>query len=425
MLDLKLIRENLNYVKECVKKRGLPTEIVDEIYKTDEERRSLICERDRERTERNLIQKEINRAEGNEKRSLIEKARSISDRIALIESRLKSIDHKLLGYEDGTPKGLLLEIPNIPHSNVPVGRENKEIRRVGKRPEFSFSPKPHWEIGERLGIFDQPRAAKVAGARFSLLVGAGARLERALINFMLDIHTKEHGYSEILLPFLVNSDTMTGTGQLPKFASDLFRVAETDYWLIPTAEVPLTNIYKDEILSEEDLPLLYTAYTPCFRREAGAYGTETKGLIRQHQFNKVELVRFTKPEDSYTHLERLVLDAEEVLKRLDLHYRVVALCTEDLGFSASFTYDIEVWMPARDSFVEISSCSNFESFQARRCNIKFKKEGEKPQFVHTLNGSGLAVGRCVAAILENFQREDGTVEIPEALHSYMDEKVIG
>ena len=420
MIDIKVIRENPDVVRNGLRLRGASEDSLEQVFVLEKERRSLIQQADELRSKRNILQEEINKAEAGKKFAIIEETKSIS-------AKIKEIDAELSEKEEGFSK-IILQLPNIPHSTVPSGKDsqsNQEIKRWGERAEFSFKPKPHWELGEALGILDPKRATKIAGSRFSLFMGIGARLERSLINFMLDLHTKKHGYKEVSPPFLVNSETMTGTGQLPKFADDLFRCAETDYWLIPTAEVPLTNIHRDEILRAEDLPLLYTAYTPCFRKEAGTYGKESRGLIRQHQFDKVELVRLTKPEDSYSHLERLLLDAEEVLKRLNLSYRVMALCTGDLGFSASKTYDVEVWMPGLDAFTEISSCSNFEDFQARRCSMKYRpKQDAKPEYLHTLNGSGLAIGRTVAAILENFQEEDGTVVIPEALYPYVGERVI-
>ncbi|RLA92936.1 MAG: serine--tRNA ligase, partial [Deltaproteobacteria bacterium] len=320
-------------------------------------------------------------------------------------------------------KAFLLQVPNIPHESVVVGKDesdNLEIKCWGEKPHFDFKPLPHWEIGERLGILDFKRGAKIAGARFTLLKGAGALMERALINFMLDLHTRKHNYQEVLPPFLVNRTAMTGTGQLPKFEDDLFRISDPDFFLVPTAEVPVTNIHQGEIIDGERLPIYYTAYTPCFRKEAGAYGKDTRGIIRQHQFNKVELVKFTTPETSYQELELLLEDAEAVLKILNLPYRVVSLCTGDLGFSATKTYDIEVWLPSQGIYKEISSCSNFEDFQARRANIRYRPAPKaKPQFVHTLNGSGLAIGRTLVAILENFQQADGSVVVPEALRPYM------
>lgn len=340
-----------------------------------------------------------------------------------LSQRIKDLDNKLQDTEAAL-KDIMLIIPNIPHSSVAIGKsseDNPEVRRWGEAPQFSFKPRPHWEIGENLRILDFDRAAKMTGARFALYRGQGARLERALINFMLDLHTKEHHYLEVLPPFIVNRESMTGTGQLPKFEEDLFKLDGLDYFLVPTAEVPVTNIHQNEILPADSLPLYYTAHTPCFRKEAGSYGRETRGLIRQHQFNKVELVKFTTPETSYDELEKLLLNAEEVLKNLKIHYRVVSLCTGDLGFSAAKTYDIEVWLPGQEDFREISSCSNFEDFQARRANIRYKTGvKEKSEYVHTLNGSGLAVGRTVVAILENYQQEDGSVIIPEVLRPYMD-----
>jgi seryl-tRNA synthetase len=339
-----------------------------------------------------------------------------------VSQQIKGLDDELRGIEEEFDL-FLLTVPNIPHASVPVGRsesDNVEIRSHGEKPSFDFEAKPHWEIGESLGILDFERGAKITGARFTLYRGMGARLERALINFMLDLHTEQHGYLEMLPPFMVNRESMTGTGQLPKFEDDLFRLEGLDYYLIPTAEVPVTNIHRGEILRSAELPLRYTAYTPCFRKEAGSYGKDTRGLIRQHQFNKVELVKFARPEQSYSELELLLDNAEEVLRRLGLHYRVVELCTGDLGFSAAKTYDIEVWLPGQEAYREISSCSNFEDFQARRAGIRFRDEEKaKPEFVHTLNGSGLAVGRTLVAILENYQSADGSVRIPEVLRPYV------
>jgi seryl-tRNA synthetase len=339
-----------------------------------------------------------------------------------VSSNIKDKEKDLSGFVDELNE-LLMVIPNLPHESVAIGKDEKDnpvIREWGKIQEMDFEPLSHWEIGERLGILDFARAAKLAGARFALYRGLGAKLERALINFMLDIHTKEHGYIEVLPPFMVNSASMTGTGQLPKFKEDLFKIEGWDYYLIPTAEVPVTNIHRDEILPEEELPIYYVAYTPCFRSEAGSYGKDTRGLIRQHQFNKVELVKFTRPEASYNELEKLTLNAEEILKRLELPYRVVSLCTGDLGFSAAKTYDLEVWLPGQNLYREISSCSNFVDFQARRAGIRFKRKGGSgTELVHTLNGSGLAVGRTLVAIIENYQQADGSVTIPEALRAYM------
>jgi seryl-tRNA synthetase len=339
-----------------------------------------------------------------------------------VADRIKELDQHLSENEDKI-NHILFRIPNLPHNSVPIGKDSSEnpvIKKMGTVPTFDFEPQPHWILGEKLKIFDFETASKITGARFPLYLGAGARLERALINFMLDIHTTEHGYKEILPPFIVNRDSMTGTGQLPKFEEDLFKIQGWDYFLVPTAEVPVTNIHKGEILDEEVLPILYTAYTPCFRSEAGSYGKDTRGLIRQHQFNKVELVKFAKPETSYDELETLLNNAEAILNYLEIPYQVINLCTGDLGFSAAKTYDIEVWMPTQGVYREISSCSNFESFQARRANIRFKRKGKKgTELVHTLNGSGLAVGRTVAALLENYQQADGSVLIPDALRPYM------
>jgi seryl-tRNA synthetase len=419
MLDIKLVREETPRVIKALNNRSEDTKILDQLLKIEHQRRELLKIVEEQRQHRNKLSEEIGSLKKQEKDALtlLERAKKISDVIAQKQQDLREL-------EDRSLQELLL-IPNIPHESVPLGKdetENAEIRSYGENPEFSFSPKNHWDIGENLGILDFERAAKIAGARFGLYKGLGAKLERVLINFMLDIHTNEFGYTETFPPILVNRESMTGTGQLPKFESDLFKIEndEKGLYLIPTAEVPVTNIHSKEILREEELPIYYTAYTPCFRREAGSYGKDTRGLIRQHQFNKVELVKFTKPEDSYTELESLTVNAEEVLKRLGLPYRVVSLCTGDLGFAAAKTYDIEVWFPAQKKYREISSCSNFEDFQARRADIRFKRKGKKgTEYVHTLNGSGLAIGRTLAAILENFQQDDGSVIIPEVLKPYM------
>lgn len=420
MLDIRLVRENTDKVIKALKKRNEDTSVLDKLLSLEGRRRDLLKAVEDDRQQRNILSQEIGRIkkEGGDAAELLEKAKQVSELTAARETELKELE--ILA------KNELLLIPNIPHESVPVGRDendNIEVRRWGNIPEFSFEPKNHWDIGESLSILDFDRASKIAGARFVIYKGGGASLERALINFMLDLHTKEHGYTEVMPPVLVNREAMTGTGQLPKFESDLFKLEERDakgFLLIPTAEVPVTNIHREEILIGDDLPIYYTAYTPCFRREAGSYGKDTRGLIRQHQFNKVELVKFVKPEGSYDELETLTKNAEEVLKRLGLPYRVVSLCTGDMGFSAAKTYDIEVWFPAQKKYREISSCSNFESFQARRADIRFKTEGKKgTEFVHTLNGSGLAVGRTFASILENFQQEDGSVIIPEVLRPYM------
>ncbi|HAW50295.1 TPA: serine--tRNA ligase [bacterium] len=415
MLEIKFIRENIELVKEGLEKRGYSTSILDSFQSKEEKRRKLIQEIDEARRERNKIQERINKGE----MELIEKTKDLSEKIKYLEEIARDVEKE---FDE-----ILYSIPNIPHSSVPYGKtpeDNQEIKRWEKPKEFSFTPRPHWELGKNLGILDQERSVKLSSSRFSMFFGKGALLERALIFFMLDLHTKRHGYIEISPPFLVNSKTMTGTGQLPKFSDDLFKVDDSDLWLVPTAEVPLTNIHSDEILDGASLPILYTAYTPCFRKEAGSYGKETRGLIRQHQFDKVELVVITKQDDSYSYLETLTSNAEEVLKRLELPYRVVVLCTGDLGFSASKTYDIEVWMSGMGKYVEISSCSNFEDFQARRGNIKYRTKEGKTKYVHTLNGSGLAVGRTFAAILENYQTSDGKIIIPHALREYMEEEVI-
>jgi len=419
MLDIKLIREKTSAVIEALKKRGENASILDKLLWIESERRTHLGIVENLRQRRNELSEEIGKLKKNAKdgSGLLEYAKKISDEIAEKEQHMRGLENQAV-HE-------LLLIPNIPHESVPTGKDdtdNVEIRSSGEISRFPFNPKNHWEIGENLGILDFERAGKIAGARFSLCKGLGASLERALINFMLDLHTNEFGYTEVFPPILVNKDSMTATGQLPKFEDDLFKIENEDrnFYLIPTAEVPVTNIHRNEILKEEELPIYYTAYTPCFRREAGSYGKDTRGLIRQHQFNKVELVKFVKPEDSYNELESLTNNAEEVLKRLGLPYRVVALCTGDLGFASAKTYDIEVWFPAQGKFREISSCSNFEDFQARRADIRFRRKGKKgTEFVHTLNGSGLAVGRTFAAILENFQQEDGSVIIPEVLKPYM------
>ncbi len=416
MLDLKFVREHWEEVKEKVGRRGQAIDW-DSFARLDAERREILRETESLRAQRNQVSDLI---AGKKKKK--EDASPEIAQMKEVSSRIKELEVKLNAIEEDL-RGILMVIPNIPHESVVIGQEeadNLEMRRWGKIPEFSFTPRPHWEIGETLDILDFDRGAKITGARFTLYKDGGARMERALMNFMLDLHTGSHGYREVLPPFLVNRKTMTGTGQLPKFEEDLFKLDEPDYFLIPTAEVPVTNIHQDEILTEEELPLCYTAYTPCFRKEAGSYGKDTRGLIRQHQFNKVELVKFTTPEASYAELESLTEDAEEVLKRLGIPYRVVMLCTGDLGFSAAKTYDLEAWLPGQGAYKEISSCSNFEDFQARRANIRYRPKGKKgTEFVHTLNGSGLAIGRTLVAILENYQNEDGSVTIPEVLRSYM------
>ena len=419
MLDIRIIREKPEWVKERLKTRG-ENYPIDEILFLDKKRRELIQRVENLRHIRREKSKKIGKLK-REKRE--EEAKNIAEEVKSLGEELKTLEAELKKVEDDFKKKLSL-IPNIPHESVPIGKdetENVVIKRWGDLPKFEFEPKPHWEIGEALGILDFERASKITGSRFVVYWNEGALLERALINFMLDLHIKKHGYKEILPPFIVNEKALFGTAQLPKFKEDLFKLEEWDYYLVPTAEVPVTNLHKNEILPEEVLPLYYTAYTPCFRSEAGSYGKDVRGIIRQHQFNKVELVKFVTPETSYDELESLLLDAEEVLQLLGLPYRVVVLCTGDLGFAAAKTYDIEVWAPGQNRFVEISSCSNFEDFQARRANIRYRpKSGGKPRFVHTLNGSGLAIGRTVMAILENYQQEDGSVIIPEILRPYMD-----
>jgi seryl-tRNA synthetase len=416
MLDLKFLRSHLDEVKKALKNRGAEVDL-SAFERLDENRRGVLRELEELRHRRNTVSQEI----AGKKRAGEDAAGMIAG-MKEVSSLIKEKEEKLAEIQDGF-EPLLYEIPNIPHESVPVGRDegdNTVVRKWGSIPERDFEVLPHWEIGGRLGILDFPRAAKIAGARFALYKGAGARLERALINFMLDVHTREHGYTEILPPFMVNADSMTGTGQLPKFEEDLFKIQGWNFYLIPTAEVPVTNIHRDEILEEHELPIYYTAYTPCFRSEAGSHGKDTRGLIRQHQFNKVELVKFTRPEDSWEELEKLTRDAEEILKRLELPYRVVTLCTGDLGFSAAKTYDLEVWLPAQGLYREISSCSNFCDFQARRAGIRFRPRGGTGTVpAHTLNGSGLAVGRTLVAILENHQQADGSVVVPAALVPFM------
>ena len=414
MLDVKWVLANLNTVKEALQKRGQSIDL-SSLESLNQKRKTLQVEFDSLRAKQNQSSAEIQKLQKAKQDAspLISKMQEVAKRVKEINPELTQVEEEL--------KKFLLHIPNILHSTVPMGKSSEDnlvIRTWGEKPQFSFKPKEHPELGEQLDILDFERGVKIAGALFSLYKGLGAKLERALINFMLDVHTQEHGYTETLPPFLVNAESMTGTGQLPKFEEDLFKTT-TGLYLIPTAEVPLTNIHRDEILKEEDLPILYTAYTPCFRSEAGSYGKDLKGLIRQHQFNKVELVKFTTPESSYEELEKLTLDAEKILQKLGLHYRVVTLCTGDMGFASAKTYDIEVWLPGQNCYREISSCSNFEDYQARRAKIRYKEKDGKNKLVHTLNGSGLAVGRTLIAILENYQQEDGSIIVPPVLRNYL------
>ncbi len=415
MLDIRYLRENFDAAAKALANRSGAIDL-SAFSGLDQQRRELLSEAEALKAEKNKVSALIGKTKDKSQvQDEIVRMKEVSSRIKELDDQLRSVEEQL--------NELLMGIPNIPHEETPIGQseeDNVEIRCWGEKPTFSFAAKAHWDIGEDLGILDFERAGKLSGARFALYFGAGARLERALINFMLDLHTGEHGYTETLPPFLVNRASMTGTGQLPKFESDLFHTEEVDLFLIPTAEVPVTNIHRDEILQEKDLPLAYTAYTPCFRKEAGSHGRDTRGLIRQHQFNKVELVKFTRPEESDAELEKLLNNAEKVLQLLKLPYRVVDLCTGDIGFSAARTFDIEVWLPGQECYREISSCSNFRDFQARRAAIRFKREGgKKAELVHTLNGSGLAVGRTLLAVLENYQQEDGSVVVPEVLRPYM------
>lgn len=417
MLDMKLVRSNPEVVRESLTLRNSKTGLVDDFLKVDEERRQKLVVTEQLKNKRNMVSEEIGRLKksGQQAEELVLEMREVSQQIKDLDEEIRLIDENL--------KAIILNIPNIPHSSVPTGVDetaNRRERLWGQPREFTFTPRSHWEIGEILNILDFERAGKVTGARFTFYRGLAARLERALINFMLDLHTENHGYIELLPPFMVNRDSMLGTGQLPKFEEDMFHLDKVDYFLIPTAEVPLTNFYRDEILAEEDLPIYHVAYSPCFRAEAGSAGRDTRGLIRQHQFNKVELVKFAHPGNSYEELEKLTGNAEKVLQLLELPYRVMCLSSGDMGFSSAKTYDLEVWLPSFNTYREISSCSNFEDFQARRANIRYRpKDKGKPEFVHTLNGSGLAIGRTTSAILENYQQEDGHVVIPKALRPYM------
>jgi len=418
MLDLKFVREHQEEVEQALKNRGQEISL-EEFRRREAERRQFLTRLEELRHERNTLSKEVGALMQAGKR---DEAQPLRDRVTAINDESKNLEAQTEA-QDTWVRDFLLQMPNLPHESVPIGAssdDNPVVHTWGEAPSFDFAPQSHWDIGEKLGILDFERAAKITGARFALLKGAGAQLERALINFMLDLHTGKHGYTEVLPPFIANEDSLRATGQLPKFKEDLFELKGWNYYLVPTAEVPVTNIHRDEILNAEDLPLYYTAYTPCFRSEAGSYGKDVRGLIRQHQFNKVELVKFTLPENSYNELERLLADAEAVLQELGLHYRVVVLCTGDMGFAAAKTYDIEVWLPGQELYREISSCSNFESYQARRAAIRCRRPGAKgAELVHTLNGSGLAVGRTLVAILENYQQADGSVVIPEKLRPYM------
>jgi seryl-tRNA synthetase len=420
MLDLNFVRENLPQVEEMLRQRGAdPAAVLRDFRDVDTQRRQAITEAETMKARRNKASEEINKLKksGQDAAAAIAETKDLREQIQTREKIAADLDARL--------HDILAGIPNMPHSSVPVGHgaeENVEVRRWGTPPQFDFAPRPHWDLGAELGVLDLERAVKLTGARFAVYWDLGAKLERALANFMLDLHTREHGYTEVLPPYLVNSESMYGTGQLPKFAADLFRVphGERDLWLIPTAEVPVTNLYRDEVLDAARLPISLTAYTPCFRSEAGSYGKDVRGIIRQHQFQKVELVKFARPEQSYEEHEELTRNAETILQKLGLHYRVVTLCTGDMGPSSAKTYDIEVWLPGQQLFREISSCSNFEAYQARRANIRYRPEGKnKTEFVHTLNGSGLAVGRTWVAIVENYQQADGSVVIPEVLRPYI------
>lgn len=421
MLDIKFVRDNPEKVLTALKNRN-NSMTLDGFMELEKERREILGEVEALKGQRNTVSKQVSVMKRNNENTdeIVAQMRQVGDQISGLESRLKEVE--------GGLRDIILSIPNIPNENVPIGKDendNPEIRKWGQPREFDFEAKPHWEIGEELDILDAERAAKVTGARFTFYKGLGARLERSLINFMMDLHTDEHGYTEMLAPFIANKESMTGTGQLPKFADDMFKLEGLDYYLVPTAEVPTTNYHRSEILDGDMLPEYYSTYTACFRAEAGSAGRDTRGLIRQHQFNKVELIKFVKPETSYEELEKMTSDAQHVLQLLGLPHRVILLCTGDMGFTAAKTYDIEVWLPSADMYREISSCSNTESFQARRADIKFRRTPkDKPEFVHTLNGSGLAVGRTVAAILENYQQADGSVIVPEVLRKYMGVDVI-
>ena len=416
MLDIKYLRQNIEFVRKKMDERGQKIDF-DRFLALDAKRRDILQSVETLRNERNSVSKQVGELKKKkaDASALIEKMSEVSAKIKEYDESLRVIEEELNAF--------VMIVPNVQHESVPQGQSSEDntiVRSWGEKPVFNFEPKQHFDLGENLNILDFARGAKITGARFTLYRGAGAQLERAIFNFMLDLHTEKHGYTEVLTPFMVNAESMTGTGQLPKFKEDLFKIEGMEYYLIPTAEVPVTNIYRDEILEEEMLPIHLVAYSPCFRAEAGSYGKDTRGLIRQHQFNKVEMVKFSKPETSYDELEKLTANAEEVLKRLGIPFRTVCLCTADIGFSSAKTYDVEVWLPGQNTYREISSCSNFEDFQARRASIRFRrKESGKVEFIHTLNGSGLAVGRTIVAVLENYQQADGCVIIPEALRPYM------
>ncbi|ASB86600.1 serine--tRNA ligase [Bacillus sonorensis] len=422
MLDVKLLRANFQEIKQKLAHRGEDLTDFDQFEELDAKRRELIVKVEELKGKRNEVSQQVAALKREKKDAdhIIKEMREVGEQIKKLDEELRTVESSL--------DKIMLSIPNIPHESVPVGEtedDNVEVRKWGELPKFSFEAKPHWDIADQLDILDFERAGKVTGSRFVFYKGLGARLERALYNFMLDLHVDEYGYTEVIPPYMVNRASMTGTGQLPKFEEDAFKIREEDYFLIPTAEVPITNMHRDEILSADSLPINYAAFSACFRSEAGSAGRDTRGLIRQHQFNKVELVKFVKPEDSYEELEKLTNQAEKVLQLLELPYRVMSMCTGDLGFTAAKKYDIEVWIPSQNTYREISSCSNFEAFQARRANIRFRREAKgKPEHVHTLNGSGLAVGRTVAAVLENYQQEDGSVVIPKALRPYMGNKEV-
>ncbi len=420
MYDLAFFRNNLPLIEQRLATRGFKLD-TGQFSELDAERRKAVTETERLKAVRNSESIEISklRKAGEDTSERQQKVREIGDAIGALDEKVKLLDERF--------RLMLSSIPNLPHESVPAGKsaeDNVEVRRVGAPPKFDFELKPHWDLGPELNILDMERAAKITGARFAVYIGLGAKLERALVNFMLDVHTREHGYTEVLPPFLVNSASLYGTGQLPKFAEDLFHCENTDLWLIPTAEVPVTNLFRDETLDSEKLPIKLCAYTPCFRSEAGSYGRDVRGIIRQHQFQKVELVKFTRPEQSYDELEKLTADAERILQKLGLPYRTIALSTGDMGFSSAKTYDIEVWLPGQNGYKEISSCSNFEAFQARRASIRQKSGKSKSEFAHTLNGSGLAIGRTWVAVIENYQQKDGSVAVPEVLRPYLNAEVI-